>query len=407
VTSPAALRACLAIETSCDDTSAAVVDATGWVLAVASANQNQAHRPFGGVVPEVASRNHTARLLPLVDQAIRASGLGWAGIDGIAVTYAPGLIGSLLVGVVAAKTLALALEKPFIGVNHLEGHLLAPFLSDGSYAAPKEFAYPFAALAISGGHTSLYRVNALGDYEVLGRAIDDAAGEAFDKFAKMAGLGFPGGPRVDSWAAVGDPSRFAFPRAMLREPHFNFSFSGLKAAASREIASLSAVDAKSLAAQAGAAAAAAAATEDGPVADGPGAGIEGAQSSARSGVLADLCASFQAAVIDVLLARLARAVREEKLSRAALTGGVSANSALRARAAKWAAAEGIEWVGPPLRYCTDNAAMIGYAGILRLNAGERSAQGLGPLPRAPLGRLRPSAVGPRLASAAARAGRPK
>ena len=359
----------LAIETSCDDTSVAVVDRRGRVLAVQSADQNFVHRPFGGIVPEIASRNHTAHLLPLVDQTLRSANLSWSEIDGLAVTSAPGLLGSLLVGVVATKALALACEKPFIGVNHLEGHLLAPFLSDDGYSPPTDFDYPYVALAISGGHTSLYRVNGLGDYEVMGRTVDDAAGEAFDKFAKLVGLGFPGGPRVDLFAAHGEQTRFALPRAMLREAHFNFSFSGLKASASRVVEALDP--------QSRAEIACAALGEPAP------------------GLLADLCASFQAAAVDVLLERLSRAAREESVSRAVLTGGVSANSGLRARAMHWASAAGIELVAPPIRYCTDNAAMIGYAGILRLNAGERSTQELGPTPRAPLGRMRPQAIGPR------------
>ena len=373
-----AIETCLAIETSCDDTSVAVVRRDGRVLSMASASQDSVHGPFGGVVPEIASRNHTLHLMPLVDRALAASGLGWAGIDGLAVTNAPGLLGSLLVGVVAAKALAMALEKPFIGVNHLEGHLLAPFLRDDAYSPPTDFGYPFIALAVSGGHTSLYRVEGLGDYDVIGRTVDDAAGEAFDKFAKMAGLGFPGGPLVDACAVHGDSARFAFPRAMLREPHFNFSFSGLKAAAGREFATLSAVDRERLEREA----------EHVVEGLGPSRGL-------APGLLADLCASFQAAVVDVLLERLVRAVRTEGLARAVLTGGVSANSGLRARAAAWATGAGVELIVPPLRYCTDNAAMIGYAGILRLNRGERSAQDLGPSPRAPLGRCRPSAIGPR------------
>ena len=369
----------LGVETSCDDTSAAVVDRRGRVLSVASANQNQAHRPFGGVVPEIASRNHVANLLPLIDRAVRESGREWTDVGGIAVTAEPGLIGSLLVGLVTAKTLAMAKNLPFIGVNHLEGHLLAPFLSDESYRPPAHFDYPFVALAISGGHTSLYRCDALGAYEVLGRTMDDAAGEAFDKFAKMVGLGFPGGPRVDRAARGGRADRFAFPRAMLKESHYNFSFSGLKAAAIRLLESFSAADRATLAREAEAVA-------RGSVGEPPG-------------LLADLCASFQAAAIDALLERLSRAAREEGVARAALTGGVSANAALRERALAWAADAGVELAIPPLRYCTDNAAMIAFAGALRLNAGERSALDLSPSPRAPLGRLRPGAEGPRLASA--------
>lgn len=337
----------LAIESSCDDTSVAVVTDEGRVLSVISAHQNQAHEAFGGIVPEIASRNHTHHLMPLVDACLSRADLALGDVDGFAVTSKPGLVGSLLVGLVAAKSLALATGKPFIGVNHLEGHLLAPFLKDAQYEPPRDFAYPYIALAISGGHTSLYRIDGVGEYTVLGRTIDDAAGEAFDKFGKMVGLGFPGGVRVDELSRAGDPKAFAFPRSFMGEEHLNFSFSGMKASALRTVQSLSP---EQLAAQ-----------------------------------LSNLCASFQEAIVDVLLDRLDRAVSEHGLQRAVLTGGVSANSRLRARAEEWAHTHGVQLVVPPLRYCTDNAAMIGYAGIVRMNRGETSPQSLGPEPRAPLG----------------------
>ena len=354
----------LAIETSCDDTSVAVVTREGRVKHVISANQNQVHAVYGGIVPEIASRNHTYHLLPLVDECLKKAGLTLDQVDGFAVTSKPGLVGSLLVGLVAVKSMALATGKPFIGVNHLEGHLLAPFLKDDSYAPPADFEPPYVALAISGGHTSLYHVKGLGDYEVLGRTIDDAAGEAFDKFGKMAGLGFPGGVRVDKLSKVGDRARFQFPRSMLKEDHLAFSFSGMKTAASRTIEGLSASDKGDLAVQA----------EDFML-----------SGTVSPGVLADLCASFQEAVVDVLVDRLDRAVKKYAAKRAVLTGGVSANSRLRERGEEWARANGLQLVVPPIRYCTDNAAMIGYAGITRLNRGESSPQDLGPEPRAPLG----------------------
>ena len=323
-------RQILAVETSCDDTSVALVAADGSVRALVSAHQNKAHEAFGGVVPEIASRNHTHHLLPLIDRCLESAGLSLADVDGFAVTSAPGLIGSLLVGLVTVKTLALLTGKPFIGVNHLEGHLLAPFLRDDSWQPPANFTYPYIGLAISGGHTSLYRIEGLGDYRVLGHTIDDAAGEAFDKFAKMIGLGFPGGIFVDQMAALGgDPRKYSLPRALItdksgrpsKDETLNFSFSGLKTAAQRLVEGLP--DDRRLTLRAelslwhnilGPSAA-----------SDLGAGLHG-------GILADLCASFQEAIVDVLLARLGQAVRASGLRQAVLTGGVSANSRLRARA---------------------------------------------------------------------------
>ena len=361
---PRKFKNVLAIESSCDDTSVAVVTDEGRVRAVLSAHQNAEHEAFGGIVPEIASRNHTYHLMPLVDACLRNAGMQLCDVEAFAVTSKPGLVGSLLVGLVAVKSLALATGRPFIGVNHLEGHLLAPFLKDDEYAPPTDFVYPYIALAISGGHTSLYRIDGLGEYSVLGRTIDDAAGEAFDKFGKMVELGFPGGVRVDKAAHVGDVKAFTFPRSFIGEEHLNFSFSGMKASALRTVQSLS-PEQKALVDRD-----AAALIAGGPV---------------QAGVLADLCASFQESIVDVLLDRLERACEHHGLKRAVLTGGVSANSRLRLRACAWAAANGVQLVIPPLRYCTDNAAMIGYVGIERLNRGEVSSQSLGPEARAPLG----------------------
>ncbi len=351
-------RNVLAIETSCDDTSVAIVDHTGLVISCISASQNQAHEPFGGVVPEIASRNHTYNLIPLVDRVLKESKMDWPDLDGIVVTSMPGLVGALLVGVVTAKLLALTKNKPLLGVNHLEGHLLAPFLRDDQYQPPANFSYPYVGLAISGGHTSLYRINGLGDYEILGRTVDDAAGEAFDKFGKLVGLGFPGGVLVDQYSKTGDPKAYDFPRPMLHEANLMFSFSGLKAAASRV--------------------------------------VEAMMIDERRAHMSDLCASYQESIVDILIDRLDKAATQEKLTRVVLTGGVSANSRLRDRAQQWAERRQIQLVIPPLRYCTDNAAMIGYAGILRLNRGERSDQTLGPLPKALLGVERQSIVSSRV-----------
>lgn len=335
----------LAIETSCDDTSVAVVRCDNsenvFVLSLVSANQDLVHKPFGGVVPEIASRNHTRYLLPLIDQAIGDAKLSWKDIDGIAVTARPGLIGSLLVGVMTAKTLALNLGKPFIGINHLEAHLVAPFLRDETYSPQVDHKSPYVALAVSGGHTQLYDVKEFGVYHVLGRTLDDAAGEAFDKFAKMLGIGFPGGPNVDRLAKGGDPEAFDFARPLIHEDNLNFSFSGLKSSALRLLQEIGPVEAK-----------------------------------ARQ---ADLCASFQQAVVDVLLKKLDQAVAERERKVVALTGGVSANSRLREQASTWAKKKNINLVIPPLRYCTDNAAMVGFAGVLRLRNGQTSKADLKPL----------------------------
>lgn len=342
------IRTVLAIETSCDDTSVAIVEASGNVRVCISADQNTVHAPFGGVVPEIASRNHTLHLLPLVEKAFQQSGLDWNQIDGIAVTSRPGLIGSLLVGVITAKTLAQALEKPLIGVNHLEGHILAPFLKDEKHEPPQNFGFPFVSLAVSGGHTSLYFVAGERDYTVLGTTRDDAAGEAFDKFGQIVGLGFPGGVRVDRESQSGDPKKYSFPRTMLEENSLDFSFSGLKSSASRLIQDL------------------------GPE-----------KTSAERN---HLCASFQEAVVDVLMAKLELAVdkmTKEKgpLGGISITGGVSANSRLRRRVEEWAVHKKLILAIPPLRFCTDNAAMIGLAGLRQMQSGNFSGVELAPLAR--------------------------
>lgn len=330
----------LGIETSCDDTAAALVDGQGVVLASVSANQDTLHRPFGGVVPEVASRQHSENLLPLVDQVLQRSGKSWDEVRAVAVTSRPGLIGSLLVGVVTAKTLALARGIDLVDVNHIEGHLLAPLLRDQEYAPPAPFGFPYLGLAVSGGHTHLFEVRGPGQYKLLGQTIDDAAGEAFDKFAKMIGLGFPGGVKVDGLAKSGNPKAYKFPRGLIHEENFNFSFSGLKTAALRA--------------------------------------IEGMSAEERQARQADLCASYQEAIVDVLVEKLTRAAKATGLKYWTITGGVSANSGLRERAQQAAQKAGACLALPPLRYCTDNAAMIAFAGLLKWKAGHRAQQDLSP-----------------------------
>ncbi len=330
----------LSVETSCDDTSVAIVETGGRVICQVSANQDLAHAPFGGVVPEIASRNHSVALLPLIQLALQKVNLQFNHIDGLAVTNRPGLIGSLIVGIMTIKSISQAYDIPMIGVNHLEGHLLAPFLKDDSYCPPENFDYPFVALAVSGGHSSLYWVTGLGNYSVIGTTKDDAAGEAFDKFAKMIGLNYPGGVLVDQNSKGGNPKKFDFPRSQILEDNLMFSFSGLKSSALRMVTKMT---------------------------------PEEIQIN-----LKDLCASFQEAIVDVLIKKTIVAAEKFNCRKVVITGGVSANSRLRQRAEDLSQSKQYQVVIPPLRYCTDNAAMIGYVGLLRLQRGERSDLSLGP-----------------------------
>lgn len=336
------MRRVLSVETSCDDTSVAIVDHSAKVLTQVSFTKDLDHAKYGGIVPEIASRNHTFALLPLIEEAFKKSQLTWSDIDGLAVTNRPGLIGALIVGLVTVKTLSMIHNKPFIGVNHLEGHLLAPFLNDEQYQPAFSFGNPYIALAVSGGHTTIYLVKGLGDYVVLGATQDDAAGEAFDKFGKMMGFEFPGGVQVDRQSAGGNISQYAFPRSMIHEDTLNMSFSGLKSAAHRLLKDLS--------------------------------------SEKIESDKAHLCASFQEAIVDVLLSKLEKAAVLHKVQHIVVTGGVSANSRLRFRVEELAKKKKWHLAIPPLRYCTDNAAMIGLVGMLRLKAGERSNLDLGPSP---------------------------
>ena len=323
----------LGIESSCDETAAAIVDDQGLVLADVVASQVSTHGPYGGIVPELASRAHLRAIIPVLRQAVSELPEGFDEVDAIAVTQGPGLVGSLLVGVQVAKALAWSLDKPLVGVNHLDGHLFAIYLhrgsSDGSLPGP---TMPYLALLVSGGHTALYRVEGFDDAQVLGQTRDDAAGEAFDKAAKLLGLGYPGGPVIDRLAATGNPDRVVLPVPMASRRTQDFSFSGLKTALARHVAK---------------------------------AGVpQGAD-------LADACASFQRAVVESLVKKSVQACEREGVDRLVITGGVAANRGLRSRAAAACEERGIALYVPPPISCTDNAAMIAMAALARLRRGER------------------------------------
>lgn len=332
----------LAIETSCDDTSVAIVSDSGCVYKMLSAHQDDVHKPFGGVVPEIAGRNHSMAVLNLVDKVICGSDFEWKDISGLVVTSRPGLVGSLIVGLVTIKTLALAKELPFVGVNHIEGHIWAPFIYEPLQEPPK-IPQKFLSLAVSGGHTQLVLVSQPNNYVVIGKTVDDAAGEAFDKFAKMMGLGYPGGVLVDKMAMAGDPHKFKFPRPKLKSNDFGFSFSGLKTSALNLLNSLSEQEKKAM--------------------------------------QNDLCASFQEAIVDTLVGKLERAISHYGNLPISITGGVSANSRLRERVKEFCSQKKLELFLPDLKFCTDNAGMIGFAGSRLIREGILSSQNLGPSPR--------------------------
>lgn len=336
----------LGIETSCDDTSVALVNDQFFVLDCLAASQDSVHAPFGGVVPEIASRSHTEALMPLIVKLLEKNNIHWPDITGIAVTNRPGLIGSLIVGLVTGKALGMAHNKPLIGVHHLEGHLVAPFLSDSTHQGANFLDKGFVALVVSGGHTQLYHVRGFADYVLLGETRDDAAGEAFDKFAKMLGLPYPGGVQVDRLAQRGQAQGGTFPRSLLGSESFDFSFSGLKSSAYRHLQNLKA-----------------------PL-------TEAEQ--------ADLCASYQEAIVSVLSEKLKQALIKTGCAHFVVTGGVSANSGLRRACQSLAQQLGRELALPKPAYCTDNGAMIALAGLLRLQRGDRSGLDLAPVPRASL-----------------------
>lgn len=333
----------LGIESSCDETAAAVVDETGRVISDVVASQIAVHAPYGGVVPELASRAHLTNVVPVLEGALAEAG-GLENIDAIAVTHGPGLVGALLVGIQTAKALAFARGLPLVGVDHLIGHLFAVYLQRGDEPVPTP-ELPYVALLVSGGHTAIYEVTAPGQAHILGQTRDDAAGEAFDKVGKLLGLGYPGGPVIDRLAQQGDPKAVELPVPMASRRTLDFSFSGLKTAVARHV------------------------KKHGVPAD--------------EAAMADLCASFQRAAVRVLVRKSVHACVQREIPRLVLGGGVAANSGLRAAAKRLCDKHDVSLFVPPVRSCTDNAAMIAYAGVMRLREGARDGFELSAYSRSP------------------------
>jgi N6-L-threonylcarbamoyladenine synthase len=333
----------LGIETSCDETGVALYSDQG-LLADTLYSQVEMHAEYGGVVPELASRDHVRKLIPLVQRCLGEANINAEDISGIAYTAGPGLIGALFAGVSVAQSLAYAWGKPAIGVHHMEGHLLAPMLED----TPP--AFPFIALLVSGGHTQLIHVEKIGQYTLLGESLDDAAGEAFDKTAKLLDFGYPGGPTLARYAEQGDPSRFTFPRPMTNRPGLDFSFSGLKTFAL----------------------------------------TTSQQHTLDEQTKADIARAFEDAVVDTLTIKCRRALKETNLTRLVVAGGVSANTRLRESLNKMAHELNTRVFFPRHEFCTDNGAMIAYAGYQRLVAGEHSSRAIKARPRWPLSELQPT-----------------
>jgi N6-L-threonylcarbamoyladenine synthase len=328
----------LGIETSCDETGIAIYDDQQGLLSHVLYSQIPLHADYGGVVPELASRDHIRKTIPLIKQALKEAGCQAADIDGVAYTAGPGLAGALLVGAAIGRSLAMAWNKPALAVHHMEGHLLAPMLEERS---PE---FPFLALLVSGGHTQLVAVEGIGRYELLGESIDDAAGEAFDKTAKLMGLDYPGGPLLAKLATQGDAKKYKFPRPMTDRPGLDFSFSGLKTSAANVIAK------------------------------------EGNSPQ----VQADIAASFQQAVVDTLVIKCERALQQTGYKRLVIAGGVSANTSLREQLAVLLKRYGGEVFYPRKEFCTDNGAMIALAGYFRLAAGQQQDLTIGVTPRWPM-----------------------
>jgi N6-L-threonylcarbamoyladenine synthase len=331
----------LGIETSCDETGVALYDSEDGLLSHALFSQVEIHAEYGGVVPEIASRDHVRKLLPLINQCLETAGLSREDIDAVAYTAGPGLIGALLVGTATGRSIAMALDCPAIAVHHMEGHLLAPMLE------ADQPTIPFVALLVSGGHSMLVEVRAIGKYKILGETLDDAAGEAFDKTAKLLGLGYPGGPALARLAAEGDPNRFDFPRPMTNRPGLDFSFSGLKTH-TRNLWINSEKDDKTR---------------------------------------ADIAAGFQLAVVDTLVIKCRRAMQHTRAQQLIIAGGVGANMALREALQKTGERCGWKVSYPRLEFCTDNGAMIALAGCQRLMAGQTTGPVLEAFPRWPLDEL--------------------
>jgi N6-L-threonylcarbamoyladenine synthase len=337
----------LGLETSCDETGVALYDTERGLLAHALFSQVDIHVEYGGVVPELASRDHVRKTLPLLEQVLAEAGCKPADIDGVAYTAGPGLVGALMVGATLARALALGWGVPVLGVHHMEGHLLAPMLEE------EHPDFPFVALLVSGGHTQLVRVDGIGQYTMLGESLDDAAGEAFDKAAKMLGLPYPGGPHIARLAEGGDPRRFDFPRPMVNRPGLDFSFSGLKTYTLNTVEECRQAT--------------------------------GLTDSDR----ADIARAFEEAVVGTLVIKCRRALEQEGLKTLVMAGGVSANSNLRAQLAKALAKEGARVFYPAPQFCTDNGAMIAYAGAQRLRAGQVDGDDAMVRPRWPMEELPP------------------
>jgi N6-L-threonylcarbamoyladenine synthase len=352
----------LGIDTSCDDTAAAAVENGTRILSNIVSNQTEIHKKYGGIVPELASRRHIEMIWPVVDEALKAADINLDELSGVAVCHGPGLIGSLLVGCSFAKALCYSKGIPLLSVNHLEGHIFSAFLEE------TKPSFPFLALIVSGGHTCLYRVDGFGTYRELGRTRDDAAGEAYDKISKFLGLGYPGGPIIEKLAQDGNPRAIDFPRAYLPES-FDFSFSGLKTSVLNFVKKVTNQEPNPLLP---------------PFTKGGRGGITNSSLVTRHSLLADIAASFQASVIDVLVKKTEWAIKKESIHQIVLTGGVAANRELRKRMKEIGDERGAEIFIPSISLCTDNAAMIASAGYYHLEAGNIVGLDLNPKAYMPL-----------------------